>query len=46
MTLSTNQDYAAREYLRDLRDDMREQNDGDKSVYTPRITFEVAELSE
>ena len=49
MTINSNQDYATREYLRDLREQAREYADGDESVYTPRITFEVvrdAEMSE
>jgi len=46
MTLSTNQDYAAREYINDLRELAREYADGDESVYTPRITFEVVRDAE
>ena len=47
--LTDKQDYVAREYINDLRDLAREYADGDESVYTPRIMFEVvrdAEMSE
>lgn len=40
--LTDKQDYAAREYINDLRDLAREYADGDESVYTPRITFDLS----
>lgn len=44
--LTCSQDYAAREYINDARDLAREYADGDESVYTPRITFEVIKDAE
>jgi len=40
--LTDKQDYAAREYLRDLRELAREYADGDESAYTPRIAFDLS----
>lgn len=40
MTLTEDQDYVVREYINEQIDEAREQNDGDESVYTSRVTFD------
>ena len=38
MTLSTDRDYTLREHVAEQINELREQNDGDESVFTPRIS--------